>query len=202
MKAKIMIIDDEIAIRSSLSAVLQTYGFSIGTYATATDAMDELASFKPDCVIMDVRMPGVDGMVAQRMISEEDDATPVIMITGHADISMAVLAMKNGAYDFIEKPIDDEKLVASISAALASKPKRSSAGPEVEILMQRFGLLTKREKLIAQMVAEGFSTYSIAANLGISSRTVDHHRASLMAKMQATSLPQLIRFLIKIPEGK
>ena len=199
MKSRIMIVDDDEAVRASLSAVLDTYGLTTMSFSSATEALEKISSFKPHCVVMDVRMPGLDGLVAQRMIAEDADAMPVIMITGHGDVSMAVLAMKNGAYDFIEKPVDDEKLVSSITSAVADRRHRVATEAEQETLVQRFSLLTKREMLIAKMVSDGFSTFAIASKLEISTRTVDHHRASLMAKMQATSLPQLIRFLLKVP---
>jgi two-component system, LuxR family, response regulator FixJ len=194
-----MIVDDDEAVRASLSAVLDTYGLSTKAFSSATEALENISSFKPDCVVMDVRMPGLDGLVAQRMISEDIDAVPVILITGHGDVSMAVLAMKNGAHDFIEKPVDDERLADAINSAVADMRQRATDGAEQEALLKRFSLLTNREKLIAKMVSDGFSTYAIASKLEISGRTVDHHRASLMAKMQATSLPQLIRFLLKVP---
>lgn len=195
-KARLFVIDDEVAIRKSLLSVLSTYGFAVDTFATAEAALTALGSLRPDCLIVDVRMPGIDGLTLQRMIAESSFAPPVILITGHGDVSMAVRAMKNGAFDFVEKPVDDEKLVDSIHAAISSRTSSPSNGPSKTALMELYGSLTNREKTIADMVSDGYSSLAISSTLGISSRTVDHHRASILAKMQATSLPQLLRFLL------
>jgi len=196
--AIIAIVDDDEAIRISLSSVLRTYGYQTVVFGDATSALDGLRRDKPDCIVLDVRMPGMDGLTAQRVIAEDPTLPPVIVITGHADIPMAVRAMKNGAFDFIEKPIDDELLAKSIAAAVASHSNMSTSEPQHSVLMARFEQLTNREKTVASLVSDGYSTAAIAATLEISGRTVDHHRANVLAKMQATSLPQLLRFLLAL----
>ena len=193
-----MIIDDEQSVRDSLSAVLATYGFRTASSGNAREALEAIRKSAPDCVVVDVRMPEMDGLALQRMLAQTAANLPVIIITGHADIAMAVQAMRNGASDFIEKPIDDEQLVASIHAAIDQKKHASRSGPDEKALLARLELLTEREKSVAEMVAEGYSSAAIAAAFSISVRTVDHHRASILAKMQATSLPQLIRYLLRI----
>lgn len=193
-----MIVDDEEAMRLSLSSILSTYGFKTSAFADAAEALEASKDLDLDCVLMDVRLPGMDGLTAQRLMREALPTLPVIMITGHGDVAMAVRAMKNGAYDFVEKPIDDEQLVLSIDAAVAARRRSARRGPDASALAARYEKLTERERDVATMVADGYSSAAIAATLAISVRTVDHHRASVLAKMQATSLPQLIRFLLTL----
>lgn len=186
-----MIVDDEAAIRDSLASLLSTYGFETQTLASVETMLHALQAGHPSCVLLDVRMPGIDGLQAQKLLAEHDVSPPVIMMSGHGDIAMAVSAIKHGASDFIEKPIDDEKLVAAIELAIEKHSQKAG-------VVQRYATLSPREKVIAGLVAKGYSTLAIAAELGISNRTVDHHRANLSAKMQATSLPQLMSFLFEL----
>jgi two-component system, LuxR family, response regulator FixJ len=190
-KHSIMIVDDETAIRNSLASLLSTYGFETHTLASVEAMLNALQVSHPSCILLDVRMPGIDGLQAQKLLAEQDVSPPVIMMSGHGDIAMAVAAIKHGASDFIEKPIDDEKLVAAIELAIEKHSQKAGVA-------QRYASLSPREKVIAGLVAKGYSTLAIAAELGISNRTVDHHRANLSAKMQATSLPQLMGFLFEL----
>jgi two-component system response regulator FixJ len=198
MTNRIAVVDDDAAVRESLSAILRTYGFETETHASAAEALEALRRSPPDCIILDVRMPEMDGLTMQRIVSALPEAPPVILITGHGDITMAVRAMKDGAHDFVEKPVDDEALVRSIRTAIATRAGAVRSEAEQRDLVERYHQLTERERTIADMVSEGYSTAAIAARLEISNRTVDHHRASIMAKMKATSLPQLLRFLISL----
>jgi len=190
-KHSIMIVDDETAIRNSLASLLSTYGFETHTLASVEAMLNALQVSHPSCILLDVRMPGIDGLQAQKLLAEQDVSPPVIMMSGHGDIAMAVAAIKHGASDFIEKPIDDEKLVTAIELAIEKHSQKAGVA-------QRYASLSPREKVIAGLVAKGYSTLAIAAELGISNRTVDHHRANLSAKMQATSLPQLMGFLFEL----
>jgi two-component system, LuxR family, response regulator FixJ len=124
------------------------------------------------------------------------------MITGHADVPMAVQAMKLGAADFIEKPVDDEELVRSIRTAIERSKRDAEEVSLARVVRERYATLTPREQAVADLVVDGYSSSAIAANLNISVRTVDHHRASILAKMQATSLPQLLKFLLFIPRDR
>ncbi len=198
MKPHVMIIDDDLAIRMSLSSVLATYGFMTSCFDEIGKALDAIKTTNPDCVVLDVRMPDMDGLIAQMIISEATLAPPVIMITGHGDVAMAVRAMKNGAFDFVEKPIDDERLVTSIQAGIQQRHQSPHTGPDIKALGERYDQLTERERTVAAMVIDGYSSAAIAATLAISIRTVDHHRAKIMAKMGATSLSQLLRYLLAI----
>lgn len=199
MKHLIMIVDDEAAVRDSLSSVLSTYGYDTLACSTARHALREIEAMKPDCIVLDVRMPEIDGLQMLQLMKKMDGAPPVIIITGHADVPMAVQAMKAGATDFLEKPVVDEDLAASIAAAINANGQVSVEQSLARAVSERYTALTPRERDVAEMVAEGYSSSAIAAELSISVRTVDHHRAAILAKMQATSLPQLLRFLLLVP---
>lgn len=195
----VMIVDDEAAVRDSLSSVLSTYGYRTFTCDSARRALHEIDRLKPDCVVLDVRMPEIDGLQMLQLMNGIDDPPPVIVITGHADVAMAVQAMKSGARDFLEKPVVDEELVFSIRAAIAASTQSTEEPSLARTMSERYAALTPRERDVAEMVVQGYSSAAIASSLSISVRTVDHHRAAILAKMQATSLPQLLRFLLLVP---
>lgn len=199
MIARIVIVDDDLAVRLSLSAVLSTYGYAIRSFDSARAAIAAISEEPCDCVLLDVRMPDLDGITALKLIQSLSSAPPVIMITGHADVPMAVQTMKLGAADFIEKPVIDEALVDSIQAVLERSWRDAGDMLLTRVVRERYATLTPREQAVAALVGEGFASAAIAATLGISVRTVDHHRASILAKMQATSLPQLLKYLLLVP---
>lgn len=199
MIARIVIVDDDLAVRLSLSAVLSTYGYAIRSFDSARAAIAAISEEPCDCVLLDVRMPDLDGISALKLIQSLSSAPPVIMITGHADVPMAVQTMKLGAADFIEKPVIDEALVDSIQAVLERSWRDAGDMLLTRVVRERYATLTPREQAVAALVGEGFASAAIAATLGISVRTVDHHRASILAKMQATSLPQLLKYLLLVP---
>lgn len=201
MKRLVMIIDDEAAVRDSLSSVLSTYGFDTTACSSARLALREIGVARPDCIVLDVRMPELDGLQMLQLLKTMEAAPPVIMITGYADVPMAVQAMKSGAVDFIEKPVVDDELADSINAAISAGKVASKEDPAlVRKTGERYAALTPRERDVAAMVVEGYSSSAIAAKPVISVRTVDHHRAAILSKMQATSLPQLLRFLLLVPQ--
>lgn len=202
MNVRIAIIDDDGAVRSSLSSVLTTYGFKTISFESARSAIDATAKESFDCLLLDVRMPDLDGIAALKLIQSGDNPPSVIMITGHADVPMAVQAMKLGASDFIEKPIVDEQLVDSIRTVLERGKRDSGDLVLARVVRERYATLTRREQAVANLVGEGYASAAIAATLNISVRTVDHHRASILAKMQATSLPQLLKFLLLVPRDQ
>lgn len=199
MNQLIVIIDDDAAVCGSLSSVLATYGFRTHSFTSPRAAIDALPQLDCGCILLDVRMPELDGLTALKIIQSSGEACPIIMITGHADVPMAVQAMKLGAADFVEKPIDDETLVDSIRSAMERTVRDLEEVSLTRTVRDRYATLTPREKSVATLVVEGYSSSAIAANLEISVRTVDHHRASILAKMQATSLPQLLKLLLLVP---
>ncbi len=188
---RILVVDDDVAVCNSLKAILATYGFATSLMHSADELLQGLEQVKPSCILLDLRMPGMDGLAALRILNSMPAVPPIIMMSAHGDIAAAVEAMRNGAVDFVEKPFDDEVLFEKISAAIA-------AGNKGNRVLQLFNGLSPREKEVAQLVAKGYSTHAISLQLGLSSRTVDHHRAKILAKMEATSLPQLISRLIGI----
>jgi two-component system, LuxR family, response regulator FixJ len=195
----IFIVDDDAAVRTSLSSILATYSFATRSFATAREAIELIDEEPCDCLLLDVRMPDLDGLAALKLLQSASAPPPVIMITGHADVPMAVQAMKLGASDFIEKPVIDEDLVAGIRSALERKKRDGGDTNLARAVRDRYATLTPREQSVAALVAEGYASAAIAGTLGISVRTVDHHRAAILAKMQATSLPQLLKFLLLVP---
>lgn len=199
--ARIAVVDDVAAVRGSLKALLETYGHTVETYDSAKAFFDGIAGNPPSCVLFDVRMPGMDGLEAQRLLAKQEPRLPVIIITGHGDIDMAVRAMKEGAFDFIEKPIDDAKLVSSIASALNQAAKAKTTERKRVETLQKYHRLTRREREVFKLVADGYSSLAIASVLSISVRTVDHHRGSIHAKMEVASLSQLIKMALHIDEN-
>ena len=202
MSARIMIVDDDEAVRDSLSSVLETYDYVTQAFASARTAISALRAEHFDCLLLDVRMPDMDGLTTLKLIQASATPPPVIMITGHADVPMAVQAMKLGAADFIEKPIMDEQLADSIRAVLDLNRPQAGDLALSRLVRERYETLTPRERDVAALVGEGYASAAIAATLDISVRTVDHHRAAILAKMQATSLPQLLKFLLLVPRER
>jgi len=190
------VIDDDVAVRQSLAFLLSTAGYAVRVHESATAFLEVLPGAQEGCVVTDIRMPGMDGLELQRRLQALKAALPVIVITGHGDISMAVQAMKAGAVDFIEKPFDDDVLLEAIRTALARHDhdvERQSRTAEVR---RRAQSLSERERDVLAGLVAGKSNKIIAYELGISSRTVEVYRANVMTKMRANSLSELVRMAI------
>lgn len=187
------LVDDEEAIRRSASFMLKTSGFDVKAWASGVEFLKEVRSLRPGCVLLDVRMPGLDGLEVQRRLIADGIALPVIIMTGHGDISIAVKAMKAGAVDFVEKPFQREVLLSAIAAAfdrLDGAATASRRAAEAETLIAR---LTARERDVLGGLAKGLPNKSIAFDLDISPRTVEVHRANMMAKLDVQSLSEALR---------
>lgn len=192
------VIDDDEASRQSLAFLLQTADVAVQTYPSAAAFLDQLTAAAAGCIITDVRMPGMSGIDLLRRLKELKVDTPVIVITGHGDIALAVEAMKIGAADFLEKPYDDEVLLASVRAALQQRgadEKRNAERVEIE---GRLAALSNRERDVLSGLVAGRANKQIAYDLGISPRTVEIYRANLMNKMQAGSLSELVRMALVV----
>ena len=194
----VFLIDDHAAVRAALGEMLGVFGYAVRTFESADRFLQVVDAQIGGCIVADVRMPGTDGIGLVRELARRDIALPVILISGHADVPMAVAAIKSGAEDFIEKPVDDAKLVAAINRALARKYEQQGVRKSKASLNERFALLTPRQIEIFDLVIEGYTSHAIAAQLSISARTVESYRAEIMQKMQAESVAVLVRQAIRL----
>ncbi len=197
-RAWLAMIDDQKEVREALGEMLRVFGYSVDLYASATEFLSKPGAQRAGCIISDVRMPGLDGISFLRLLSEGSLTAPVILISGHADVPMAVEALKAGAFDFIEKPVDDVRLVASINRALAKNSEQLDQARVASELNARFERLTPREAEVFDLVTRGLTNFGVADRLGISVRTVESYRAQIMEKMQANGLATLVRQAIRI----
>ncbi|AWB23075.1 DNA-binding response regulator [Methylobacterium currus] len=187
------VVDDDPAMRDSLAFLLETSGFGVRLYETGTDLLASAATLASGCVLTDIRMPGIDGLDLIRRLREAGHALPIIVMTGHGDIPLAVEAMKRGACDFIEKPFDDEVLLGALRTALSPGRTAKAANPTVQDFLQRVGTLSERERQVLDRLVAGATSKEIGRALDISPRTVEIYRAKLMAKTQAPTLQDLVR---------
>jgi two-component system response regulator FixJ len=192
----IYVVDDEPAIRDSLAMLLRSVGLAAKTFASAAAFLEQSDHAAGGCLIADVRMPGMSGLELQEALRAKGSTLPIIVITGHGDIGMAVRAMKAGAADFIEKPFNDQVLLDAVHRALQSHQgdtPHATQRAEIEACIET---LTPREREVLLLVAEGRPNKVVATRLGLSTRTVEVHRAKVMEKMQARSLAELVRMAI------
>jgi two-component system response regulator FixJ len=194
----IFLIDDQESVRHALGEMLTVFGFTVETYGSADTFLEAIDQLPSGCVVADVRMPGTDGIELVRELGRRKVALPVVLISGHADVPMAVAAIKSGAEDFIEKPVDDTQLVAAINRALARTVEQQDLHKSQVALGWRFARLTPRQVEIFDLVVDGFNSHAIAAKLNISVRTVEAYRAEIMEKMQAESVAVLVRQAIRL----
>jgi two-component system, LuxR family, response regulator FixJ len=192
----VYVIDDDSAMRESLQFLLRTANIRARTYESATAFLDALPRDSSGCVVTDVRMPGLSGLELLRKLKELGVVLPVIVITGHADVPLAVEAMKGGAADFIEKPFDDEVLLASVRAALKVQDGQAGQQAARAAIAERLGGLSARERQVLDGLVGGLPNKTIAYDLGISPRTVEIYRANVMTKMEAASLSDLVRMAL------
>jgi two-component system, LuxR family, response regulator FixJ len=192
----VYIIDDDEAVRDSLTIQLEAVGFNVTAFASGLDFLAKLPSLTPGCLISDVRMPEIDGLELQTRLAAMKVNFPVIIMTGHGDISLAVRAMRAGAVDFVEKPFSEETILQSIRLAQSRFEQRSRNEAEGETARARMGLLTPREREVFDGLVAGRQNKVIAYDLSISPRTVEIHRARVLEKMQARSLSELVRLAL------
>lgn len=192
----IALIEDDEAVLRSLSSLLRKRGMIVRCYGSSEDFMQSFDTGQFSCVVSDIRMPGMSGLDLQRELTKRDAAVPVILITGHGDIAMAVTAIKNGAFDFIEKPFDAERLIESIGRAVERGQRARLEHDMLAQLQAMVAELSPRQVEVMRLVAEGFSNKEIALKLDISPRTVENYRAWVMEKMGAKNLADLVRKVI------
>jgi two-component system, LuxR family, response regulator FixJ len=192
-EATVYVIDDDEAVRESLAFLLASARVPVRTFDSAQAFLASLADLDPGCVITDVRMPGMDGLELLQQLRAKRVQLPVIVVTGHGDVPMAVEAMKIGAADFLEKPFDDDVLLASVRAALNRHEKDAHREAERKQVLDRMAALSTRERQVFDALVQGHPNKVIAFDLGISPRTVEIYRANVMTKMHANSLSDLVR---------
>lgn len=197
-KPTVYVVDDEPAVCHGLSELLSVLGYEVATFGSAQQFLRALEATRPGCLVADVRMPGMDGLELMQELARRSIRLPVVLISGHADVPMAVAAIKAGAEDFIEKPINDALLLAAINRCLAMAFEQLSNRQSTEEVERRFGQLTPREREVFDLVVEGYTSHAIAARLEISSRTVESYRVQIMEKMQAESVAVLVRQSIRL----
>jgi two-component system response regulator FixJ len=195
MTVEVHIVDDDDAMRDSLAFLLRTAGFAPVTHESAVAFLAALSTARPGCVVTDIRMPGMSGIDLLGELARRGLRFPVIVITGHGDVPIAVEAMKRGAADFIEKPFEDDTIIRAITAACERQPAdRDGAG---DAAGGRLALLSARERQVLDGLIAGKANKTIAIDLGISPRTVEVYRANVMNKMQAGSLSELVRMTLR-----
>jgi FixJ family two-component response regulator len=195
-QATVFVVDDDQAMRNSLKWLIESVGLKVKTYASADEFINDYYPGRAGCLLLDVRMPGMSGLELQEQFVEQQIKIPIIIITGHGDVPMAVRAMKAGAVDFIEKPFNDELLLESIRNALIKDVDQRNVQSARADIATRLAHLTPREHEVMEMVTSGRANKDIAKTLGVSSKTVEAHRARVMEKMQASSLAELVKMAI------
>ncbi|CAL1240243.1 response regulator transcription factor [Candidatus Methylocalor cossyra] len=193
---KVYVIDDDRDLRESLRWLLESAGLTAEGFESAEAFWAAYSAGLAGCVLLDVRLPGMDGLRLLERLEAERAHLPVIIFTGHGEVSMAVRALKSGAFDFLEKPANPQRLLDCLQRALAADRERRARALERQAFERLLAQLTQREKEILEHIVAGQSSKAIALALGISERTVEKHRESLMHKMQARSLAQLIRLVV------
>jgi two-component system response regulator FixJ len=196
-KGLVYIVDDDDAVRDSLELLLSSAGFETLAFESAAAFLAHPRSGRRGCLVSDIRMPGMSGVELLEAVRREDDSSPVVLITGHGDVPLAVEAMKRGAHDFIEKPFDDTRLIDAISAALAQAPDAPGAAAVDPEAAARLASLSRRERQVMEGLIDGRANKTIARDYGISPRTVEVYRANAMTKMGAASLAELVQIAMR-----
>jgi two-component system response regulator FixJ len=196
-KGKIYVIDDDVAMRDSLSFLLDAAGFDVTLFETAAKFLDALPGLEFGCVVSDVRMPGVDGIELLKRMKSGQSPLPIVIMTGHGDIPLAVEAMKLGAVDFLEKPFEDDRLIGMIEAAIRQGEPAAKNEAVSRDIASRIATLSPRERQVMEGLIAGLSNKLIARDYDISPRTIEVYRANVMTKMQANSLSELVRLAMR-----
>jgi len=194
-KATVFVVDDDEALRRSLSRLMESVGLPVETYATAQDFLD---AYKPDwagCLLLDLRLPGMNGLDLQEVLAEKHMGIPIIVVSAHGDVEQAVRAMKNGAVDFIRKPYNGQTLLDRIRLAMELDARIREEEARREAIDARLSTLTPREHEVMNILVEGKSSKQIALKLGLSRKTVDIHRLHIMNKLQIDSVVDLVRMV-------
>ena len=195
------IVDDDEAVRDSLVFLLESHGVHARPYGSAKALLARCGSLEPGCILTDVKMPEIGGLELATELRERRAPHPIIVLTGHADVSLAVKAMKAGVADFLEKPYDDEALLRAVHAGLACSDEAATRAEERSQIKARLATLTDRERQVFDAIVAGDSNKVAAQKMGISPRTVEIYRANAMQKMGASNLSELVRMALRVEEA-
>ena len=198
----VFIVDDDVSVRESLELLIRNEGWRAETFPSAQEFLDHPRTALPSCLILDVSLPGLNGLELQQRVAAERTDMPIIFITGHGDIPMTVRAMKAGAIEFLTKPFSDEALLKAIRQALQRSRLALSHEAEIRELRNRYALLTPRERQVMALVVSGLLNKQIGGELGISEITVKAHRGQVMQKMKADSLASLVRIAARLRSAR
>ena len=194
----VFVVDDDVSVRESLELLIRCEGWQPETFASAQEFLDCPRVLVPNCLILDVARPGLNGLDLQRLVAGERTDMPIIFITGHGDVPMTVQAMKAGAVEFLMKPFNDEVLLAAIRAALERSRVAQSLEAEMRVLRERYASLSQRERQVMVLVVSGLLNKQVGGELGISEITVKAHRGKVMQKMKANSLADLVKMAARL----
>lgn len=198
MRLKLAIVDDDEAVLDALTLFLRTKGISTSCFSSGAELITSLQKgLDVDCIVSDVNMPGLDGLSLCRQLSELLYRVPVILITGHGDIDLAVAAIKDGVHDFIQKPFDEQRLLTSVVAAVEASNKQALDAEQLRELADRVSRLSDRQREVMELAATGLTNKEIAAKMGIGTRTVESYRSWVMERLDARNLADLIRIAMK-----
>jgi len=194
----VFVVDDDEAVRDSLGMLLRSVGLEVELFDSANAFLDGFDAARPGCLVLDVRLPGMSGLELQKELAAREVELPIVFITGHGDVPMAVGALQAGALDFLEKPFKEQDLLDRVSRALLDSSRQRHRSGELSALARRFETLTPRERQVLELVVGGAANKVIASRLGASQRTIEIHRANVMKKMRAGSLAQLVRIVMRL----
>ena len=194
------VVDDDDSVRRSVGFMLKTSGYKVCSYASGTEILKVAKNLQPGCVLLDIRMPDMDGLQVQEALQERGVTLPVIIMTGHGDVPLSVRAMKAGAIDFIEKPFEKQVLISAVEEGFSTLKRAGSAKDRSKDAAVRLQVLTAREREVLDGLAQGLPNKTVAFDLGISPRTVEIHRANLMTKLGVRSLSEALRIAFALQD--
>ena len=192
-RSRVFVVDDDRSVRTSLANLLESNDYTVETFASASEYLARGPHLGPTCLVLDVRLPGLDGLALQRQLAERGRLEQIVFITGHGDIPMGIQAMKRGAIDFLPKPFDDEALLSAVGQALARSAETRRRRDELAQIRARISMLTPREFEVFRLVIAGLLNKQIAAELGAALRTIKTHRGRVMHKLGVESVAELVR---------